>query len=471
MTNELKRTLTFAAVAAVMLAITAAVTWPRGATSAEAFQDQGETFFPEFNDPRAAAALEVIDYDPETASAIPFKVAKVDGKWVIPSHHNYPADAEEQLAGTAAGVIDLTKDAIASDSAELHEEMGVIDPLDTKVINLKGRGKRVTLKDEKGRVLADFIIGNAVPGQENQRYVRVPGQKRTYKVNVDVDLSARFNDWIETNLLQLNPTDIRRLTIDNHSVDPERGTVQTGDVLTLERKTPTDPWVLDEPLPPGKELDTSKLSTMTSALGDLKIAGVRAKPSGLTSELKAQATGEGNVSMSSESIRSLAARGFYLTRDGRLLSNQGDVFVATNEGVVYILRFGEITFATGEALTAGADEETKGSPDPNEEKKPEGATESRYLFVTAQFEPELIAKPDALREAEAAERNTELPARRLRSHPRRGEGRRRARRPGPSGLRARDRSWQVEGPGAVRTVCPLVLPCSGRCIPRDRSGP
>ena len=81
--------------------------------------------------------------------------------------------------------------------------MGVIDPLDTKVTSLKGRGKRVTLKDEKGRVLADFIIGNAVPGQENQRYVRVPGQKRTYKVNVDVDLSARFNDWIETNLLQL----------------------------------------------------------------------------------------------------------------------------------------------------------------------------------------------------------------------------------------------------------------------------
>ena len=90
MTNELKRTLTFVAVAAVMLAITAAVTWPRGATSAEAFRDQGETFFPEFTDPRAAAALEVIDYDPETASAIPFKVAQVDGKWVIPSHHNYP---------------------------------------------------------------------------------------------------------------------------------------------------------------------------------------------------------------------------------------------------------------------------------------------------------------------------------------------------------------------------------------------
>src|SRR5690606_37019659 len=106
MNTELKRTLTFVAAAAVMLAVTLAVTWPRGVTSAEAFQDQGDPFFPDFDDPREAAALEVIDYDPETASALPFKVAKVDGKWVIPSHHDYPADAEERLANTAAGVID-----------------------------------------------------------------------------------------------------------------------------------------------------------------------------------------------------------------------------------------------------------------------------------------------------------------------------------------------------------------------------
>ena len=73
-----------------------------------------------------------IDYDPSTARLARFKVMFKDGKWVIPSHYNYPADAKDRLAKTAAGVMDLTKDTIRSDRVEDQEEMGVIDPLDTR---------------------------------------------------------------------------------------------------------------------------------------------------------------------------------------------------------------------------------------------------------------------------------------------------------------------------------------------------
>ncbi len=94
--------------------------------------------------------------------------------------------------------------------------MGVIDPLDAKATALKGRGKRVTLRDASEKVLADFIIGNEIKGNERkegsggQRYVRVPGQKRIYGVNVKADLSTRFADWIETNLLKVEASKIRR---------------------------------------------------------------------------------------------------------------------------------------------------------------------------------------------------------------------------------------------------------------------
>lgn len=397
MTNEIKKTAIFAGVSLVLVATAWWFTRPRVVT-AEAFSDQGEVFFPEFKDPQLATALEVIGYDPETAKTNPFKVAFEDKKgWVIPSHNDYPADGKDRLAKTAAGAIDLKKEYIVSDNPEQHAALEVVDPLDTKSTEFQGLGKRLTLRDKTGKALADLIIGKAVPGRDRQRYVRVPGQKRTYAVTLPegFELSPRFADWIETNLLKLDTFALKRITIDNHKVDPELGTVDRGDVVTLERKDSSAPWTLDD-VPADRELDTGKVSTLTSALADLKISGVRPKPPGLTAELKAQGSGEGNVKLSNDSIRSLASRGFYLTRDGQLLSNQGDVIVATNEGVVYILRFGEVTFATGNDLSAGSEDE--GTPDAakkDETKKDQVGTESRYLFVTAQFEPDLIPRPEA----------------------------------------------------------------------------
>ena len=46
--------------------------------------------------------------------------------------------------------------------------MGVIDPLDAKVSTLKGRGKRITLRDASEKVLADIIIGNEIKGTERK---------------------------------------------------------------------------------------------------------------------------------------------------------------------------------------------------------------------------------------------------------------------------------------------------------------
>src|SRR5262249_10206141 len=156
-----------------------------------------------------------------------------DGKWVIPSHYDYPADAKDRLAKTAGGVTDLTKDTIRSDQVEDQASLGVLDPLDTKLTDFKGRGKRVTLRGKSDSVLAEFIVGKEVKDHPGQRYVRVPGQKRTYGVNIKAELSTKFSDWIETNLLQLEQGKIRRVKFDNHKVDPEQGVVLQGEVTTI----------------------------------------------------------------------------------------------------------------------------------------------------------------------------------------------------------------------------------------------
>src|SRR3954454_20236044 len=181
--KELHKTLIFVAVALVLTGA-AAFRMPGSTRTDVAFNDQGKPFFPDFKDPLACTNLELVDYDPATATAARFEVKKKDGKWVIPSHYDYPADAKDRLAKTAAGVMDLTKDTIRSDRVEDQEDLGVIDPLDAKSTSLKGRGKRVTLRDKSEKVMADFIIGKEVDTggareKSAQRYVRVPGQKRT----------------------------------------------------------------------------------------------------------------------------------------------------------------------------------------------------------------------------------------------------------------------------------------------------
>jgi hypothetical protein len=388
MTTELKKTLAFVAVALVLTGA-AVVRLPDRTGTNAVFNDQGQPFFPEFKDPLACTDLEVIEYDNSTASVRPFKVMFKDGKWVIPSHHGYPADAKDRLAKTAAGVTDLTKDTIRSDRVEDHESLGVLEPdaLDVKT-PLTGRGKRVTLRDKSGRALADFIIGNEVRDRPGMRYVRVPGQKRTYGVNVKVDLSTRFADWIETNLLKIDSGRIRKVTFDNHKVDPERGRLVKGDEETVSRKDSADAWKLDKEVPAGQEVNTEKLSGLTTALADLKIVGVRPKPPGLSRELKLTSTNDVKATTNAD-LQSLVSKGFYPTKDG-LFSNQGDVKVKTDEGAVYTLRYGEVVFATGEDLSAGGKEEGK----PKEAaKKAEGTTENRFLMVTVAFDPALVPEP------------------------------------------------------------------------------
>ena len=389
--SELWKTLTFVAVALVLTGAAVVSTRDRRVIS-ETFNDQGQAFFPDFQDPLECTDLEVVDFEPSTATASRFRVKFQNNRWVIPSHYDYPADARDRLSKTAAAVMDLTKDTIRSDRAEDHEEMGVIDPLDTKLTTLQGRGKRITLRDPSERVLADFIIGNEIKDRSGQRYVRVPGQKRTYGVRIQAEPSTRFADWIETNLLKLEPSRIRKVEFDNYKVNLEQG-YQRGEVLTIRRKDSSDPWTMEE-LDAGSELNTEKLRALTDALADLKIVGVRPKPAGLTADLK----GDQGIKLSTSSIASLQSKGFYMTRDGQLLSNQGDVRVFTDEGVVYTIRFGEVVFGSADELSAGTPEEDEakeaaGASSESKSKKSEGTTENRYVMVTVSFDESLIPKP------------------------------------------------------------------------------
>lgn len=392
--NETGKTLAFVAAALLLGGVAAARLTTKAPTEA-IFAEQGGPFFPEFQDPLAVASMRVIDYDPSTAGASAFQVKQdKQGRWTIPSHYNYPADAKERLKNTAVGFIGLSKDAIRSQRREDHKALGVRDPLEGNVASTEGLGKRVTLYDKDEKVLADYIIGKEVPGHPEQRYVRDPTKNVTYAVNFQkedkVDLSTRFSDWIETNLLKIDPSHIRRIVFDRHKYDPEQNAFEErGEIVTVERKDAAGPWTMTPEPPDGDEVDAEKLSKLTSALADLKIAGVRPKPESLSAELKLK----GEIAATQAAAMALGSKGFHMMRNGDLLSNQGDVRVITDQGVVYVLRFGEVTFAKGEDLTAGKAEDAspgKAAEKGKADEKKSGDIESRFLMVTVEFDPSFI---------------------------------------------------------------------------------
>lgn len=330
MMRESLRTGAFVA-AAVALAVVAAVVEPETAAP-RIMSDQGEAFYPDFKDPQAVKTIEVVDYDEPTATARPFQVAFERGRWVLASSHNYPLDAGERLVKTAAALMDLKKDQVRSDSPLDHARYGVVDPLDQKVAGLAGRGKRVTLRDARKDVLADFILGKPVEGKQGWRYARVPGQKRVYAVRTGADPSAQFSDWVNTGFLRIPTSSIRRVSVVSYSIDENLGRLDNLDAVKLEREN--GQWKLEG----GGGLNKAAVGAMASALENLKIADVRPKPATLARDLRS-----GQLQLSLETAMSLRQKGFFITPTGRLLANEGEMTVETVGGVVYSLRFGELS--------------------------------------------------------------------------------------------------------------------------------
>ena len=182
--------------------------------------------FPEFSDAGKAASLEILTYDDELATLQPFKVVKAGGVWVLPSQQNYPADAKDQLSVAATELIDRPILEVVSTSPGDHETYGVIEPDADKIKpGMTGVGQLVEIRDAAGTKLARLIIGkeDKRPGSDDSgrslRFVRKAGQDPVYRVELDTSkFSSRFGDWIEKDLMQLSPWDVRSIVLDDYTL-------------------------------------------------------------------------------------------------------------------------------------------------------------------------------------------------------------------------------------------------------------
>jgi len=402
--NESIRTLLFVAVGSVV-ALGAYITKPRLDTSNTDEKDPtGELLFKNFTDPSVAKSLEIKQFDEALAKVTPFVVSKQpSGIWSLPSHGNYPADAESQLKAVAETFADLKILGVAAKDNKEHDLYGVNDP-DKAEVGTKGVGTLIAMQDDKGNDLLRMVVGKEVAGATNQRFVRKPSEDWVYVTTIDMSkLPTEFEKWIEKDLLKLSTFDVNRAVLKDYLLLPTReGLVlqhRMDATLSYDSARSPDQWKLEEmqiygkgsqPVPntlgPLEELNKQKLDDLRNALGDLKIVDVTRKPAGLGNSLRVSPD-----KLPDEDARQLAQYGFYPQRSGGTLDiygANGELVVDTKDGVEYVLRFGNIKAQVSSPTTSKKSDKTKDKSSADDDLKVQ-----RYLFVVAQLAPSILTPP------------------------------------------------------------------------------
>lgn len=416
--NSTNRTLMFLATAGGSLLLAFLVNVASAPKSVDGFSEVGQDFFPDFLDPLKATELSVAKFDTEQKEKQSFSVKKNDqGFWVIPSHHDYPAEAAERLARTAASMIGIRKVAVQSRSKDDWGRYGVVDPEAEAATGADGkdpRGTRLLLKDGSGNGLVDLIVGRAVEDRTGHYYVRQPDKNTVFIAKMSVDLSTKFADWIEPDLLKVNQPDISRILVNRYSVDEQQGTINQGEVLDFVKDKTAGKWGLDGLNSETEQVKEAAVTDLVRNLDQLKIVGVRPKPQGLNADLTVSEEVAKNPLLRQVLQADMQRQGFFVARGPQnsvqLVSNEGELIAGTSNGVRYTLYFGEIARgsakdievglksedAAGEKAEAGkegegAEAETKeAAPAEGPEKGPR-----RYLLVKVDYDEGLLgAKPE-----------------------------------------------------------------------------
>ena len=454
--NDSTKTLWFAGTGIGMLLLAIGTYFVNQPAKRTDFELVGQPFFEEFESSSQASTLEVVALDPDSARMQQFRVEEKNGIWTIPSHNNYPAEASDRLARTSSSLIGLTRESLVGRFAADHERFGVIDPLNEGTVDPESTGKRITLKDGDDEVLVDLIIGKeagdeavsiAEMGFDQQQrktsyYVRHPGELQTYKVALELDLSTKFSDWIRPDLLDLEGAEIKRMDIDNYELEAEADPLgrvarlfkKQGDQMKFSRDSGFGPWTMEELDGETFDLDSEKINTAVTTLDNLKIVGVRKKPTYNDKQIlnsdfsvneipqeELQENPQQYITARTQLLNALSDNGFNLTpvaqgsQELTIVPNAGQMIVGRGDGVVYTLLFGnavsgdeneiEIGVSSSDAEQGSETESDETNPDeasdPNavdaadgSEAEDKEAVKNRFLMIRVDFnEAMLDGKP------------------------------------------------------------------------------
>jgi hypothetical protein len=346
-------------------------------------------------------SVRVVTWDDSAGKPKVLEVRRNQGSWIIPSHYNYPADGGTRVGKTSGGVRNVARGRLVTRDSKLHEELGVVDPFleDDKV---KGRGKRVVLKDATEGVLVDLIIGKSAPDGDNRVFVRDAEDSAVYtarlgafkideedQTDTSYDVSSRFVDWVETDLLKLKSEDVRAISVSDYSVNEQTAAIEERSLSRFIRPAGATDWTSPQ-TPEGKRVLKDTLDKLLSQATSLRLSGVRRFDLAWLGHAGFFPSNNQQPLNRPDSLRVSFEGTTYA-----LFGNEGRVDFTTKDGLRYSLLFGEIS----------GEDEDKPSGDAAQAKKQE-AGHNRYMSVYVAYDP--AADEDAIKaKAEADAKKAE----------------------------------------------------------------
>lgn len=455
--KELTRTLVYVGAAVLFVLGAVGVSYLTAPTSPEAYSQTGEPFFEDFElDSVARLELSAIpegETQPQT-----FQLAKRDNVWRLETYRGYPAEAKDRLGKTVASVLGLVREAVVGRSKSEHARFGVLNPDDEELEDHESAGKRIRMLDGDGNALVDLIIGKPVSESDDagsadaassdqneehldkpkpKHYVRRADEEETYIATIELDISTKFSEWIEPDLLKLNPENVRTLKLDNYEKKEETFMTANGPIsqvtpvnrekVTLTRNDQVASWSIPNLDEKTKSVRTAKIDELLRVLDEMTILGVAPRyevdgRSPLTGDLQFQAPPSANDERARFNVLrrmalDLSKHGFSLQLDQatvekilrgqgpvplKMLSQNGDITVATHEGVVYHLHFGKQVVGTEKEIQIGGQpkqeepakksSKKKGAKEKSPDKKPAGKkqdadeTTRRYVLIRVEYD-------------------------------------------------------------------------------------
>ncbi len=368
----------------------------------ETFQSSqmiNQVLFPELTNVMDVGAL-AIQTTEKNGTTRNLEVKKTGGQWILSSSSGYPANAQNRMVDVVSALSGLEVLRVVGEDETTRAQCGVLTSEEAPSAEPSELGTRITIRSPQDKMLLDLILGHETEEGSGKYYVRRGGQNPVYVVQMDPSkLSSNFIDWIETDLLKIQPSDIGSLfALDcrldfQANVDGSPEFVHRGQFELAQKYMENPDWVLisnqkvfgnamrDVGIPAGQVLNFQGLRRLSQNLADMRICGVQRKPTALRETFLHPES----LSVSDDLNRLLQERGFYIYPMNlgqgpinALFSTDGQLHVYSTGGVVYRLFFGGI--AGEEAIADLADI---------------GARKFyRYLLLTAELYPDGIGKPN-----------------------------------------------------------------------------
>lgn len=192
------------------------------------------------------------------------ELARKQNSWVVANRDNYPAtfaNVKNALLNIANATIVEPKTA----NPERYAQIGVAD-LD----NADSKAVRVDIKGGPDGTLASLLIGNERRGSQlnaRQFYVRKSGEAGALLVEGELNASARPQDWVQPDVVNVATERVRRVTI----------TATDGSAIVVSKEKPTDNFFSLENVPNGFTAKSrSVISSLGAVLLDVKFENVAA---------------------------------------------------------------------------------------------------------------------------------------------------------------------------------------------------